>query len=103
MTSFETKVELETHLKTHEGGIHLEHECDVCSKNFLRKHVLVRHQVLHNKEKTFNCNTCDKAFSRKDYLNIHLLTHENKKQFHTCDACGKKILTPDKLSKAYKI
>ena len=88
---FWKKVELATHFETHEGGIDLEHKCNVSGKKFSRKDVLARHQVLHNKEKTFNCNTCDKAFSRKDKLNIHLFTHDNKKQVHTCDACGKPL------------
>ena len=47
--------------------------CDKCGKSFSKMSNLVRHKVVHEKERAkFVCNMCDQEFTRKDNLEEHV-------------------------------
>ena len=47
--------------------------CDKCGKSFSKMSNLVRHKVVHEKERAkFVCNMCDIEFTRKDNLEEHV-------------------------------
>jgi len=50
-----------------------EHTCRTCSRSFIEKSHLVRHERIHLVEKPFKCDDCDYASSRRDKLKEHIL------------------------------
>ncbi|EJW74462.1 hypothetical protein WUBG_14629, partial [Wuchereria bancrofti] len=64
------------------------HKCEVCSKTFKKKFELIRHYVVHTKERRFVCEICGKRFSQKASLGQHALTHNaSTAQNHKCSLC----------------
>ena len=60
--------------------------CEICQRQFSRKHHLKLHNLIHTGEKSFICDICQKAFSRKDNLKLHKFTHSGEKPF-ICEFC----------------
>ena len=50
-------------------------ECSTCGKVFSRRYHLLRHHLVHTREKPFKCAECDKSFSRADHCKNHVKTH----------------------------
>ena len=64
---------LEKHQKIHTGG----NKCDTCSKVFVSKQSLKRHQAsVHSEEKGFTCQQCDKKYATFGNLKRHLKCHQ---------------------------
>ncbi|XP_045614649.1 zinc finger protein 3 homolog isoform X2 [Procambarus clarkii] len=64
------------------------HQCKVCKKCFVIKSRLIRHMLIHQKEKQFVCQVCSKKFVRKDDLKCHERVHTGEKPY-SCKECGK--------------
>ncbi|XP_071522053.1 uncharacterized protein [Panulirus ornatus] len=64
------------------------HQCNVCQKCFIVKSRLVRHMLIHQKEKQFVCQVCNKKFVRKDDLKCHERVHTGEKPY-SCKECGR--------------
>ena len=59
-------------LRSHEN-IHKEkYKCESCQKCFGTKQALVRHEAVHNKEKSYQCNKCNQLFTIKTNLTRHI-------------------------------
>uniref|UniRef100_A0A915PVN9 C2H2-type domain-containing protein n=1 Tax=Setaria digitata TaxID=48799 RepID=A0A915PVN9_9BILA len=64
------------------------HKCEACGKTFRKKFELVRHYVVHTRERRFVCEICGKRFSQKASLGQHTLTHNaSTAQSHKCSLC----------------
>uniref|UniRef100_A0A8R1TM51 C2H2-type domain-containing protein n=1 Tax=Onchocerca volvulus TaxID=6282 RepID=A0A8R1TM51_ONCVO len=64
------------------------HKCEACGKSFRKKFELMRHYVVHTKERRFVCEICGKRFSQKASLGQHMLTHNaSTAQNHKCSLC----------------
>ena len=75
-----------------------QHKCDLCSKTFLHRSNMLR----HNKEEhlgIFNhrCQICKKGFSNKGDLEGHLVSHGAQR--HACTSCGKSYAYRNDLRK----
>ena len=65
------------------------YECQICSKSFKNKALLVRHSnVVHTNERPFECDLCHLKFKSSTNLKAHQSTHSDEKKF-SCDTCGK--------------
>ncbi|CAH8436539.1 unnamed protein product [Schistosoma rodhaini] len=60
--------------------------CMVCSRQFTRSDMLVRHANVHTGHKPFECTICGQAFSRSDHLSTHQRTHTGQKPYQ-CSLC----------------
>ena len=56
-----------------------EYKCNVCFKNFTRKHDLKKHMKIHSGIKDNKCNICFKEFTDKSNLNRHMKLHTGTK------------------------
>ncbi len=66
-----------------------EYSCYICKKDFLHKHYLRNHMIVHNEIKAFVCDVCGKCYRTKAVLKRHLNVHEGK--IYTCEECGKQF------------
>ena len=57
------KSDFTKHLKSHQSKYYLYH-CIHCDKAFTHKGSLIRHQKIHNGEKSYQYSQCDKAFAK---------------------------------------
>lgn len=71
------------------------HVCEICSKSFVEKSHLVRHQKLHA-DVRIACEECDYTTTRKDKLKEHVKKH------HTGDAPNKPKKPPSTKKKPVK-
>ncbi|VDN02868.1 unnamed protein product [Thelazia callipaeda] len=53
------------------------HKCEVCGKTFRKNFELIRHYVVHTRERRFTCEICGKRFSQKASLSQHMLMHSS--------------------------
>ncbi|KAJ8665015.1 hypothetical protein QAD02_006677 [Eretmocerus hayati] len=90
--SFKSQLGLKMHTrKMHE--ISDPFSCDICGRNFGRKHNLLSHLKAHEStktEKTCTCKICGKTFRSKSNLSRHALIHTNEKPF-SCENCEKRF------------
>lgn len=74
------------------------HVCEVCSKSFVERSHLIRHQKLHNDER-LQCNECEYTTTRKDKLKDHIKKHHSgltpSKTKKSSTARGKRQKTPN--------
>ena len=104
---FESRRDLETHLKTeHESNediLILDLNCKVCEKRFksrtgLSIHMKTKHGILQDEKISYlnyECKNCDGAFRSKSGLNNHIQTnHKKKKQEPLKSALKKNVKSP---------
>ncbi|KAA1466585.1 hypothetical protein DENSPDRAFT_44694 [Dentipellis sp. KUC8613] len=72
--------------------------CSFCSKIFVRKGDLNRHELLHTGIKPHVCGTCGKGFAQSCALKTHLNTHTGNKPYR-CNAPGCKAAFGDPSSR----
>lgn len=46
--------------------------CDICNKSFLKNSLLLRHYLIHGKNRPFSCDLCSKQFNQKSILKTHI-------------------------------
>ncbi|XP_068207140.1 oocyte zinc finger protein XlCOF22-like [Palaemon carinicauda] len=93
-TEFETKSELQEHIKEHFSESSAN-TCHTCKQSFMTKSGLKRHRKqLHNlgtvvvlNPTSVKCSQCQEIFSDKSSLRQHAAVHASKKPF-SCDECG---------------
>ncbi|KAH3819565.1 zinc finger protein 761-like [Dreissena polymorpha] len=66
--------QLKSHLRSHYGI--RSNICEICSKSFIERSHLLRHQKLHTNER-INCEQCDYSTTRKDKLKEHMRKHHS--------------------------
>ena len=76
--------------------------CDICSKVFTEKRILMRHIASVYNNESYDCMLCKKSFKRKDYLRRHQLSIHRRTYEVTCSKCEKKIARKDNLKKHMK-
>lgn len=78
------------HLKSHssERVIWVCHKG--CTKTFVRKNDLKRHERIHMDVKNFECPVCKATFTTKPQRDVHTRVHTDKRPYE-CEACGKKF------------
>lgn len=74
----ETKLNLETNLKSVTKDRPYKCLDKKCKKQFNRIDELSRHNRIHTGKKPFKCSTCNREFSRSDHLKTHKRTHTGK-------------------------
>ena len=93
-TEFETKSELQEHIKDHFSK-NSSNTCHTCKQTFMSKSGLKRHRKqLHNfgtvlvlNPSSLKCGQCQETFSDKASLRQHAAVHASKKPFR-CAECG---------------
>ena len=92
---FDTKSDLEKHIKTAHVEERESFQCDKCPKSFksllgLNLHV----KGIHIGQKEAECKMCDKTFRNERYLKNHQkLMHSGERTKWVCDDCGKSFLS----------
>lgn len=61
---------------------------DGCTRRFVNKLDLVRHDRTHTGERPFSCTECDKRFRQTATLRVHMRIHSGEKPYG-CTLCGK--------------
>ncbi|ODM97989.1 putative zinc finger protein [Orchesella cincta] len=60
-------------------------ECKICSKKFLRRDRLRRHEIVHSDKREVTCDVCGFATKTKDMLRRHMFTHStDTEKKHAC-------------------
>ncbi|XP_075153921.1 hamlet isoform X2 [Haematobia irritans] len=96
-----TFVELER-LDDHLIGAHHfrkdEFLCELCSKRFCHRPVLLKHRALaHNEIRKYPCENCTKVFCDPSNLQRHIRAHHIGARSHACPECGKTFATSSGL------
>uniref|UniRef100_A0A182T5B1 C2H2-type domain-containing protein n=1 Tax=Anopheles maculatus TaxID=74869 RepID=A0A182T5B1_9DIPT len=91
--TFETKVKLEKHGKTHlsNGGAQQDFKCRMCDKTFRTKSTLICHEKVHGEngvDNSFSCVECGKVFATAEKLQVHRRLHTGEKPYQ-CKVCLK--------------
>jgi uncharacterized Zn-finger protein len=80
-TSFDYKLELTEHIKTHKS-----YQCNLCPKKYSLKKSLATHTRLHTGEKLHTCEICNKIFKRICDFKTHKMSHAGERPFK-CEDC----------------
>ncbi|TNN09296.1 Early growth response protein [Schistosoma japonicum] len=76
--------------------------CEICSRQFNRTDVLVRHAHVHTGHRPFECNTCGRTFKRSDHLSTHHRTHSGQRPYR-CSLCHYSACRRDVAIKHLKV
>lgn len=77
------------------------YKCCKCSKSYIRKYHLKRHELIHSKNKKPSCNECNKTFKDKFTLKHHSLSKHSKMSKNTCYECRKSLKNKYSLRRHY--
>ena len=93
---------LRKHLRTH-GERRYVCGIDGCTKRFLDKSKLKRHELVHTNERPYVCAVpnCDKRFSLEYNLKTHMRVHTGERPFRCMVAGCKKAFTQDSNLRAH--
>ena len=61
-----------SHMDKHDG---VKYQCNMCSKSFCRKELLLDHKSIHTGVFRFQCDFCGKGFNTKAALKKHNASH----------------------------
>lgn len=88
-------------LKKHEAKHHpKKHVCKVCEKVLTSKVSLQQHMSVHSEEKNFMCEDCGHFFRLKRFLRRHRVSHMPK--IYNCDMCKKSFALTSQLKSHQK-
>ncbi|KAL6479859.1 hypothetical protein MHYP_G00108920 [Metynnis hypsauchen] len=65
-----------------------KHACETCSKAFLSKRDLKRHEHTHTGAKPFTCSVCERNFNDHGNMRKHMAVHTGA-QPYSCSLCGR--------------
>ncbi|XP_013097839.2 transcription factor hamlet isoform X1 [Stomoxys calcitrans] len=72
--------------------------CELCSKRFCHRPVLLKHRALaHNEIRKYPCENCTKVFCDPSNLQRHIRAHHIGARSHACPECGKTFATSSGL------
>ncbi|XP_031219812.1 zinc finger protein 92 homolog [Mastomys coucha] len=72
--------------------------CRQCGKSFSHSFNLIKHRIVHNREKPYECSECGKVFQRRLALLEHQCIHSGDKPYE-CGECGKTFTRSSNLVK----
>ncbi|OON15715.1 zinc finger, C2H2 type, partial [Opisthorchis viverrini] len=81
------------------GGLHI---CPICSRQFNRSDMLVRHAHVHTGHRPFECTACGQAFSRSDHLSTHQRTHTGHRPYR-CPLCSYSACRRDMITRHLRV
>ncbi|GAA49559.1 early growth response protein 3, partial [Clonorchis sinensis] len=81
------------------GGLHV---CPICSRQFNRSDMLVRHAHVHTGHRPFECTACGQAFSRSDHLSTHQRTHTGHRPYR-CPLCSYSACRRDMITRHLRV
>ncbi|CAM4691007.1 unnamed protein product, partial [Lepidochelys olivacea] len=64
--------------------------CTECGKHFSYHSGLVRHEIIHMKERPYECSECGKSFTQSLKLITHQRIHTGERPYECCE-CGKRF------------
>ncbi|XP_017285158.2 uncharacterized protein LOC108243916 isoform X2 [Kryptolebias marmoratus] len=73
------------------------YSCTECGEKFSHNLYLLRHKIIHTREKPFSCSVCKAAFTRKHSLVQHARSHTGEKPF-SCSLCGQTFCRKNSLT-----
>ena len=85
--TFTTQTALQNHIYAHhEDSKNKEFQCGLCSKRFLHRSSMMRHEAMHRGR--HSCLQCQRTFPKKEDLDTHVkVIHMGVKEF-TCQICN---------------
>ncbi|CAG2198565.1 KRAB [Mytilus edulis] len=87
--AFKCRADLHMHQRIHNGD-RPYYSCTVCDKSFtLRTTLKIHMEVIHEGAKPYKCSVCGKDFGRKHIMLKHEKTHY--KERHICKVCNKEF------------
>ncbi|XP_011881525.1 PREDICTED: zinc finger protein 271-like [Vollenhovia emeryi] len=69
--------------------------CDICSKIFPRRAVLLIHQRVHGDDKLYECDECGKKLASKSSLTYHKRSMHLRERPHMCHYCGDSFVSKE--------
>ncbi|KAG8433296.1 hypothetical protein GDO86_017544 [Hymenochirus boettgeri] len=78
------------HMKGHEGCKLFP--CEVCGREFLKRHLLRKHQECHFSERKYKCGECGKTYKTVAHVKGHMRVHSDDRPY-PCPKCGKRYKT----------
>uniref|UniRef100_A0A1I8P0Q2 C2H2-type domain-containing protein n=1 Tax=Stomoxys calcitrans TaxID=35570 RepID=A0A1I8P0Q2_STOCA len=85
--TFVRKIDLQLHLKVHNGNII---KCPHCVKEFVRPKDMEYHMRYHTKDHPFKCNICSRGFAVRWSYDAHMKQHEGVR--YKCEICDKEYI-----------
>ena len=73
------------------------YDCALCSKRFLSKYDLTRHEAIHTRIKRYECGTCSERFLQLNQLKKHEGIRHGLRHYK-CHTCNKTFTLPQYLN-----
>ncbi|XP_075679286.1 uncharacterized protein LOC113798311 isoform X2 [Dermatophagoides pteronyssinus] len=74
------------------------YKCNTCEFVTAKRHLLIRHLLVHSTDKPFKCNQCQYATKRNDNLLLHIHRVHSPVRPYKCDRCKYRFYSERKLN-----